>query len=48
MDYEELILIKQDLIEIYEDEPDSAECLIGKCWWMIFLMRILLRSDYEI
>ena len=33
MDYEELILIKQDMIEIYEDEPDSAECLIGRCWW---------------
>ena len=32
-DYEELILIKQDLIEIMEDEPDSALCPIGFCWW---------------
>ena len=33
MDYEELILIRQDYIEILEDEPDSAECMIGRCWW---------------
>ena len=33
MDYEELILIRQDYQEIYEDDPDSAECLTGHCWW---------------
>ena len=33
MDYEELILIRQDLAEIYEDDPDSSLCPIGRCWW---------------
>lgn len=33
MDYEELILIRQDYQEIYEDDPDRAECPIGYCWW---------------
>lgn len=32
-DYEDLILQRQELQEIYEDEPDSAEALIGRCWW---------------
>ena len=32
-DYEDLILQKQELIEIWEDEPDSADCPIGHCWW---------------
>lgn len=29
IDYEDLILQKQELIEIWEDEPDSADCSIG-------------------
>ena len=33
IDYEDLILARQDLQEIWEDEPDSAECPIGHCWW---------------
>lgn len=33
IDYEELILERQDMIEIYEDEPDSSLCPIGRCWW---------------
>lgn len=32
-DYEDMILQKQGLIEIWEDEPDSASCPIGYCWW---------------
>lgn len=32
-DYEDMILQKQELIEIWEDEPDSALCPIGYCWW---------------
>lgn len=33
MDYEELILIRQDLAEIYEDEPDIYESLLDGSWW---------------
>ena len=33
IDYEDLILQRQELQEIYEDEPDSAECPQGRCWW---------------
>lgn len=33
IDYEELILARQDLQEIYEDDPDSSLCLDNKCWW---------------
>lgn len=33
MDYEDLILRRQELLEIYEDEPDSSQCPIGRCWW---------------
>ena len=33
VDYEDLILERQDMIEIMEDEPDSAYCPIGRCWW---------------
>ena len=36
IDYEDLILQKQELIEIYEDEPDSAACPIGHAGGMIF------------
>lgn len=32
-DYEDLILQRQENIEIWEDEPDSAYCPINKCWW---------------
>ncbi len=32
-DYEDMILQRQELIEIWEDEPDSAACPIGHCWW---------------
>lgn len=32
-DYEDLILQKQELIEIWEDEQDSSICPIGHCWW---------------
>ncbi len=33
IDYEDLILQRQELQEIYEDEPDSSLCPIGRCWW---------------
>lgn len=33
LDYEELILERQDLQEIYEDDPDSSLCSDNKCWW---------------
>lgn len=33
IDYADLILQRQELIEIWEDEPDSALCPIGHCWW---------------
>ena len=48
IDYEDLILTRQDLQEIREDnpgylflepdkydedDPDSADCPIGHCWW---------------
>ena len=33
MDYEELILERQDFIEIYEDEPDIYESLLDGSWW---------------
>lgn len=34
MDYEELILIRQDLAEIYEDDPDYLEhILLDDEWW---------------
>lgn len=32
-DYEDLILQRQEQQEIYEDEPDSALCPQGRCWW---------------
>ena len=32
-DYEDMILARQELAEIFEDDPDSAEALIGRCWW---------------
>ena len=32
-DYEDMILQRQELIEIWEDEPDSSLCPIGHCWW---------------
>lgn len=32
-DYEDLILQRQEQQEILEDEPDSAECPLGHCWW---------------
>ncbi len=30
-DYEDMILQRQELMEIWEDEPDSALC--QHCWW---------------
>lgn len=33
LDYEDMILARQEMIEIWEDDPDSAACEIGKCWW---------------
>lgn len=33
LDYEGLILERQDLQEIYEDDPDSSLCPDNKCWW---------------
>ena len=32
-DYEDLILQRQELQEIYEDDPDSSLCPTGRCWW---------------
>lgn len=32
-DYEDLILQRQELIEIWEDDPDSSLCPQGRCWW---------------
>ena len=34
MDYEELILIRQDLAEIYEDDPDHIDNILkDDNWW---------------
>lgn len=34
MDYEELILIRQDLAEIYEDDPDYIDNILkDENWW---------------
>lgn len=32
-DYEDMILERQELIEIYEDEPDIYESLLDGSWW---------------
>lgn len=33
IDYEDLILQRQEQQEIYEDDSDSSLCPIGACWW---------------
>ncbi len=32
-DYEDMILERQELIEIWEDEPDIYESLLDGSWW---------------
>lgn len=32
-DYEDMILARQEMLEIYEDDPDSSLCPYNKCWW---------------
>ena len=33
VDYEDMILERQDLMEIWEDEPDIYESLLDGSWW---------------
>ena len=40
-DYEDMILTRQEMIEIFEDDPDSALCPIGFAGGMIFQRRSL-------